>query len=305
MPSSNHYAAHLSVGIVQTTIDASFAWQKTAKSPQMSRAQDDHVWVEICNALRAFQDDVDNPRLILMPELCLPRTRLNDFEGILGSLNALAVVGTDYNINYTDMSVRNEGLVFIPRNFFEDHPSRRCTRVRFGKTYPAPKEKQKLQNMSPPWHFKGDSNVYIFDAEQYGRFGVSICWDFMDVERALMYRGYVQHLFVIAYNKDLEMFRSLASSLSRTVFCNVVICNTGFYGGSFVVSPYKETHCRTIYGHSGPHLFTTQVVQLPVEALFNAQSNTGVLSESGFKDPPPGFTERTQLLRKSVNLNKG
>jgi hypothetical protein len=107
----------------------------------------------------------------------------------------------------------------------------------------------------------------------------------------------------------LAMFRSLASSLSRTVFCNVVICNTGFYGGSVVVSPYREAHRRTLYGHSGSGLFTTQVVQLPVDDLIMTQRRSEDMGQGDgssrlFKDPPSGFFERALLLRERVALEK-
>ena len=294
MDDTNSFAKTLSVGIVQTTVIAENAWSDGANSPRMSSSQDEHAWLEIRRAMRSFHDGANNPHLILMPELALPRTRIDDFAALVGALNVIAIVGVDYNLDHDLRSASNEGFVFVPRGFFTRRPSKHCTRIVFGKTFPAPKEKDKLQCLTPSWSFSGDPNVYCFDSGIYGRFGVSICYDFMDIERALIYRGQLQHLFVLAYNRDLDMFRSLAESLSRTVYCNVVICNTGYYGGSLAVSPYFDPHLRRVYSHEGNKLFTTQVVQLPVKGLIEAMSSptTPGNAKSEFKTPPPGLEHR-------------
>lgn len=286
---------HLKIGIVQTTIDCAKAWPKGAKSPHMSLSQDMHVWHEICKAMRAFQDGDQKPKVILFPELSIPSTRLDDFEKLVSALNVIAFVGVDYRVDHKDRIVKNEGVVFIPNGFWKSKPSRYCSRIIFGKSHPAPVEKSNLENSSPPWNFSGDHNVYLFDLHKYGKVGVSICYDFMDLERALMYRGKIHHLFVLAYNKDLSMFRSLAESLSRTIFCNVVICNTGFYGGSFAVSPYFDAFRREIYSHGGGELFSTQVFSLPLLSLDNSQKGLPdkIIVKSSekliFKAPPPGL----------------
>lgn len=294
--SDTTYEKILAVGVIQTTVDASRAWKEGALTPAMSAEVDEYAWQEIVKAMRAFQEDGVRPQLVVLPELSLPRTRLDDFERLVASLNVIAVVGVDYRLGHVSRSARNEGIVFVPRGFFQARPSRQCTRIIFGKTYGAPKEKRKLQRLKPPWTFEGDHNVYVFDCDRYGLFGVSICYDFMDIERALMYRGRIHHLFVIAYNRDLGMFRSLADSLSRTIFCNVIICNTGHYGGSLAVSPYYRAYKRILYLHEGSPLYTTQVVQLPLSAFERAR--LGIVEKEGsgepemvqiFKDPPPGW----------------
>ena len=292
MPNTNSFVDHIAVGIIQTTVDASIAWQPSASGrPRMSSSEDDRAWLEIRSSLRALHDGGEKPKFVLLPELSLPRTRMAEFVRLVGTLNAITIVGVDYFTDDLNRVVRNQGMVIVPRNFFADRPSRNCASIPFGKTDPAPKERRNLENLNPSWKFEGDFNVYVFDAEQFGRFGVSICWDFMDIERALMYRWQLQHLFVLAYNRDLEMFRSLARSLSRTVFCNVAVCNTGFYGGSIVVSPYRDDYRRTIYAHDGAQLFTTQVVKLPVRGLIRAQRGEMEAemeqNPSLFKDPPP------------------
>ena len=303
------YEDSLPVGIIQTTVNAELAWPRNGTRPKMTAAQDAHAWQEICKAMRGFKDGDVPPKMVVLPELSLPRTRLDDFEKMVGGLNVIAFVGADYRLDRVGKRAWNEGFVFIPRNFWKSRSSRSCTRVVFGKTHAAPGERKALGNLTPSWSYCGDDKVYIFDAGKYGRIGVSICYDFMDLERAVMYRGRVHHLFVLAYNKDLGMFKSLADALSRTVFCNVVVCNTGYYGGSTAVSPYHAAYRRTLYSHDGKDLFTTQVVHLPVKGVDEAlHGNTGNLalrkrSEKEFKDPPPGVIEQTDLVLEEKSLN--
>lgn len=297
----------LHLGLIQTTLDARLAWVPNGNAPKISKAQDAHAWREIRRAMRSFQDGDNRPRIIVLPELSLPRTRLNDFEQLVASLNLIAIVGVDYKLDRSLRQAQNEGIIFIPSGFWNDKPSKRCARVAFGKSHPAPSEKSAIAGLKPPWSFVGDPNVYIFDCEKYGKFGVSICYDFMDLERALMYRGKVHHLFVLAYNRDLEMFRSLANSLSRTTYCNVVICNTGFHGGSIVVSPYYEAYRRVLYSHDGQGLFTTQVISVPVadlqKSLAGGCTKSVVKQEIRlFKDPPPGVALHPPLTPKVVSL---
>lgn len=280
----------LTLGVVQTTLDARLAWRASSSEPRISAAEDSRAWHEIRRAMRALADHDDQPRIILLPELALPRTRLDDFERLVCSMNAIAIVGVDYRLDHLKRSARNEGLVIVPRNFWKRTPSRYAARVWFGKRDPAPAEASGFKHYVPPWTFQADPNVYVFDAGPYGRIGVSICYDFMDIERALLYRGRVHHLFVIAYNRDVKLFESLAISLSRTVFCNVVVCNTGYFGGSLVVTPYYDTFRRIGYSVDGGQLFTAQCVPLPVRGLDAAIRSSDTQPGATYKHLPPGFT---------------
>ncbi|NRT57851.1 carbon-nitrogen hydrolase family protein [Sphaerotilus uruguayifluvii] len=279
----------ITLGLIQTTLDSKAAWNPASGEPKILAAEDGRAWHEIRRAMRALADHDDQPRVILLPELALPRTRLNDFEQLVCSMNVLAIVGVDYRLDTRVRSARNEGLVLVPKNFWKRIRSRYATRVWFGKRDPAPAEASGFKEYVPPWEFSADPNVYVFDAGPYGRIGVSICYDFMDIERALLYRGRVHHLFVMAYNRDVRLFESLAVSLSRTVFCNVVVCNTGYFGGSLVVSPYYEAFKRVGYSVDGGGIFTAQCVQLPVRDL-DAAIHGYDTKPAKYKHLPPGFT---------------
>ena len=163
----------LAVGIIQTTVNWKFAWPRTSAKPRMSSAQDAHAWQEICKAMRALKDGDVAPKIVVLPELSLPRTRLADFEKLVCALNVVAFVGVDYRLNHATKQARNEGMVFIPTGFWKGRPSRNCTSIIFGKSHAAPGEKSALKKLSPSWSHVGDDKVYVFDAEKYGRIGVS------------------------------------------------------------------------------------------------------------------------------------
>lgn len=75
--------------------------------------------------------------------------------------------------------------------------------------------------------------------------------------------------------------------LSRTVYCNVIICNTGYYGGSLLVSPFYEAHKRIGYSIDGSSLFSAQSVTLPIQGLDDAIH--GRSDPKKYKHLPPGF----------------
>lgn len=270
------------VGVIQTTVDKKSAW---GSGPRMSMDQDLHVWNEIRRYMRGFMDAELKPKIILLPELSLPLSRIYQFKKMVARLNAVAIVGSDYQLDYEKRTAKNAGYVFVPNGFYGGRKSVSCSQIMFGKTHPAPKEESDLLGLSPPWNFLSDPYTYIFDLKIYGTVGVSICYDFMDIERAFIYRDKVNHLFVLSYNRDINMFSSLAHCLSRVVYCNVVVCNTGIYGGSIATSPYSKNHLRTVYSHLGASLPASQIFNLPLRRL--EETRLSREKSESFKAPPP------------------
>jgi len=291
----------LKICLVQTNCSPDF-WRFDVTQRAVYAEQ---LWsyVRSCVAgLKLMPDRID---VVLLPELSLPRARVRDLERFAKELGVIIIVGLDYLIREDTKRAVNEALVLVPDNWRKKGYGRFCQQIRVGKMSAAPKEREALEARG--LEFFVDPVYSLFDGVDIGRFGVAICYDLMDLERATLYAGRIQHLFVLAYNKDTQSFFHITEALSRVMFCNVVICNAGFYGGSLAVAPFYQPWRRTIYKHEGAKLATSQVISLPVADLVKAQQGDRKKIPSRddqylFKNVPPQLQARFERILKEYKI---
>lgn len=291
------YESFLKLGIIQTTVHAASAW---AGSVQMAAVEERAVIVQIQQQLAALAQE--SPQIVLLPELTVPIGFLPNLRAIAAQMNAVIIAGMDFEIiSKNPKKVRNRAAVVIPSAWGTGKVSSKATVRYVGKTYAAYRETELLKKHG--CDFQSVPEVWVFDADKYGKFAVAVCYDFLDLERVAMYRSGIQHLFIIAYNPDIPTFDHAAEALSRMIFCNVVVCNTGTHGGSLAVSPYQGVEKRVIYRHTGSQLATGQTVLLPVADLILAQKNNWPAGRKReFKSLPPGSDLVHQLQPHNAPL---
>lgn len=282
---------YLKLGVIQTTLDSTVAWDPIGTNIHMCDAEAKRAWNEIVKAFTLIKTEPKSrkPQIVLLPEFSLPLDRKGDLARIATKLNIVIIAGKDFI--QTGSKVRNEAAIIIPNNWNTVKKSYKTRTVLFGKRFFSNEEKMYFEKRNvdeSPTPY-----IHLIDAGVYGNIGVAICADFFDIERFVVYKGKIQHLFIIAYNKDINSFYFLAEAISRLVYCNVVICNTGHYGGSLAFSPYKDSHKRNILKLEGKDMFNTHIITLPVSSLKACQDENDpkILSESEFKSPPPGYQE--------------
>ena len=277
----------LDVGLILTRLDCKSAYYRDRKNshPPISKLEEYEARRELREGFRQLSRCVDKPQIILAPELSTPRSFLTELRRHSCSLGAVCIFGLDYRLDSISRTAKNEIVIIIPERWPGKNFNKKTFQVSIFKTHPSPVERKALRKRK--WIFSSDNRLWLFDAGPYGTFGVANCYDFLDVEMHLLYRTNIQHLFVLSYNKDVMSFRHTAESLCRTLYCNVVICNTGFYGGSVCVAPYKLPHRRVIYNSEGNYLFSTQIIKLPVKSI--SEQQRGVKHYPELKDLPPGF----------------
>lgn len=275
----------LRVGIVQTTVDHEAAW---IDGLSMSPSEEERAVFEIQQHLASLAQENPPPDIVLLPEVSVPLGFVGRLRRLSAQMNAVIIAGLDFAPvpESTPMAAMNRAAVIIPNRWGSERSSRSTIRY-VGKTYPSYEEETNLA--AHGYKFSRIPEIWIFEARQFGRFAVVICFDLLDLERVAVYRMNVQHVFVLSYNKDASTFDHAAEALARMIFCNVVICNTGNYGGSIAISPYKRPERRMVYRHTGSGLSTSQTISLPVRDLRLAQNNHWPSDRPReFKALPPG-----------------
>lgn len=278
----------LKIGLIQTTLDCDIAWDNRANTPvQICTSEENRIWNEIQKGFYNFNNEIseNRPQIIIMPELTIPLSKEKNLINLSKKVGAITIAGLDF-IDQTTNVVANKAIVIVPCNWPNFRVSSHAKTLMFGKTFYSNTEKiffDKKGKREYPFPV-----MYILDAGNFGKIGVAICSDFFDIERFIIYRGQIHHMLVISYNQDVKSYYFLAEAISRLVYCNVIICNTGHYGGTIVFSPYYKEYKRYVYKHEGSNLFTTQIVSLPVKSLDDAQK-PGNFEDGVFKAQPPGY----------------
>lgn len=310
---------YLNIGLIQPVIDPDLCWNETQYNISKNYLLKDNdpknklkpyrlnidefsaerVWGEIKEGLRLLIKGESRPDIILIPELHLPNHKINELKVISKKNNVMIISGIDFSRNpINESKIRNRGIITIPNNWSQGEISNLISSLNFGKTYFTYMEKNMFQNIEGKKCFEDqEQNMYIFKTKKFGNFGIMICSDFFDIERMMLYQTQIHHLFIISLNKDLNSYFSMADALTRLLYCNVVICNTGHFGGSYVVSPLHESNDRTIFKYLGQKMFNLQTVKIPVKSLDKAQKFDFAKEDKKahgikFKASPPGYFDK-------------
>lgn len=307
----------LNVGVIQTSLDAEVAWQSLddvngdwKKCVRISEFEEKRAKKEIRHFLSSLNGLEESPDIILLPELSVPVGYEGHLSSIADDMQSIIIAGLDYQIesNGSEPAVSNEAVIIVPRKLNGKRIARRTELRRIGKTYAAPAEERKLHDIGKdskafshtPVKFSPRPTIWLFESEMLGKFAVALCYDFLDLDRVALYRAKIQTLFILAYNRDTNSFDHVAEAISRMVFCNVVVCNCGHFGGSIAISPYKQPYRRTVYRHSGQQLTNAQLFQLPLSSLIEHQASGNQTHE--YKSLPPGFNKQLDLEIETKEL---
>lgn len=237
-----------------------------------------------------------------MPELSVPGEWLAEISGYFAQEGVSLIVGGEYEHGESKTDLINPAYLFL-RHKNLGYPS--TWAIRQIKTQAAPGEALGLwQENEIKLSGQAVEKLPVYKHGDF-RFGVVICSELTDAEVQYHYRGHVDALFCLEWNKDIDTFDGLVRAATQTVHCFFIQVNNREYGDSRIRAPGKESYQRDIARiHGGIH-DSFVAGELPIKQLrdFQKKKHSDLGKEAFYKPLPSGYdpSNYPRLFKKSNN----
>ena len=174
--------------------------------------------------------------------------------------------------------------------------------LRIKKDY-SPQETQEITGRKLKIPYRLMENEYLRLYEWRGLlFSVLNCFELADIEKRTIFKGFVDFLVTIEYNKAVNYFSSISDSLSRDIHSYIIQVNTSNYGDSRITQP-SETFIKDIVKIKGGDNVSIITGKIDVDKLRSFQKKKYSLQEKNkeFKPTPPNYTLYSKRKRSSIN----
>ena len=133
-----------------------------------------------------------------------------------------------------------------------------------GKGYPTDNEKKLgVVGVRPCQHIievdYGDDGPY--------RLTGAICYDSTDLALAADLKGKTDLFIIVAHNRDVRTFDTMASALHYHMYQHVAVVNKGEFGGTTIQAPFKEHYDRIISHVHGSDQISINIADLDLAAF--------------------------------------
>lgn len=196
------------------------------------------------------QENTSQADLILFPELSVHEDDLDILERLVDKTKAIIFCGLVFKSLPNAKSLVNTGCWIVPD---KRDSGRSIYRIFQGKRHMTQEETR--LNISPwrPYQAIIELSSTAFLKKPL-RLSGSICYDATDLSIVSDLRDITDLFVVPANNKDVDTFDRLASALSYHMYQHVAVINTGEFGGTAIMAPFKERTERVLsHLHGGAH----------------------------------------------------
>ena len=197
--------------------------------------------------------------LIVFPELGIHPDDMDLLKRLADKTRSMILAGLVY-------TVKDEKLVNVARWLIPDYrDTGRQWKIRDqGKAFPT-KDELSLGVVSE----RPCQHIIEVGGFEEGPFKItgSICYDATDLNLASDLKGKSDLFVILAHNKDVTTFDTMASALHYHMYQHVALVNKGEFGGSTIQAPYREQFHRLISHAHGVDQISINVADLDLAAF--------------------------------------
>ncbi|MFP6844493.1 MAG: RNA-directed DNA polymerase [Thalassolituus sp.] len=236
--------------------------------------------IDDCNEGEREQD-ID---LIVWPELSVHKDDMDVLVQLSRQTHAIVLAGLGF-IEQTGIEGPNNCAVWIvPRK----HNGNQNEIKRFqGKFHMMKDEQDKVQPWRPYQLFIELKHPKFKDKPGF-KLTSAICYDATDIKLSADLQDKSNALLIPALNRDVGTFDTMVEALHYHMYQPVVLVNTGEFGGSYAMAPYKESHKRLIAHSSGNNQVAINTFEMNMFDFRLDGIGKSMSSKDEAKTPPAG-----------------
>lgn len=282
----------LKIGIVNHAVNTSDTVSSILDNPHITSNRR-FIFNRILNTTLETQCD-----LLIFPEISVPLLWLGDLCEFSRRNQIVVICGLEHFKD--DSRVYNYLATLVP---FSVGMYRNCyLDLRLKKDY-SPEEIKDIENLSlrVPRAEMRTENLRRFLWEGIF-FSTLNCFELSDIAKRNAYKGMIDFLVTVEYNKDIPYFSNITESLARDIHSFIIQVNTSQYGDSRITQPAK-TEIKDIVKIKGgaDSLLITGIINIAELREFQSLSYLGqekFEKEKGyFKKVPANFNKSTDRRR--------
>ncbi len=235
--------------------------------------------------------------MLVLPEVSVPYSWLPFMVAHARQTEMALVFGLEHWVS--GQTAYNLLVTILP---FKDHDRYRACRLFIRpKNHYAPVELRELDRLD--LHTPSIIPGYFLFEWRNTRFTVFNCFELSNIRHRSAFRGEIDFLVSVEWNRDTPYFSSIVESAVRDLHCFVVQVNTSQFGDSRVTSPKKSEEMNAARVSGG--LNTTLLkAEIDIRDLNDFRSKKASPVDKRYKPTPAGF-EHDAVRKRATRYGSG
>lgn len=228
--------------------------------------------------------DVD---LIVWPELAVHEEDLDILVQLSQKTHAIIFAGLSFINQPAVKGPNNCAIWIVPRK----HNTSGNELIRYqGKKNMTPEEKKLGIKSWRPYQLMLELRHPKFKNAKGFMLSGTICYDATDIKLSTDLSNKSNALLISALNKDVNTFDTMVEALHYHMYQHIILVNSGEYGGSYAMGPYKNHYDRLITHTRGKNQVSISTFEMNMFDFRRDRvgNSKGLTSDLEKKTPPAG-----------------